>query len=153
MVAGQDDDLPVFEQILGVEPDEVVGRAVQQRDVGPALAKHPAAGAPAEHDVHWGGAVGVQDPGQQARVTAGLHDEREPALGFGGAEGVQGDPALGEQLRAGRGERDLAAGAVEQLGADAPLQLPDRAGERRLGHPEAFGGATEMQLLGHREEA
>lgn len=53
---------------------------------------------------------------------------------------------------AGLGEVDTAGGAVEQLDTQLGLQLADLLGERRLRHVEAYGGATEVTLLGHRHE-
>lgn len=53
---------------------------------------------------------------------------------------------------AGVGEVDAAGGAVEQLDAQLGLQLADLLGERRLGHVEPLGGATEVAFLGHRHE-
>jgi hypothetical protein len=41
---------------------------------------------------------------------------------------------------------------VEQLDAQLGLELADLRGERRLGHVQPLGGATEMALLGHRHE-
>jgi hypothetical protein len=39
------------------------------------------------------------------------------------------------------------SGANEQARADLLLELPDRHAERRLGHVQARGRATEVQLL------
>lgn len=50
------------------------------------------------------------------------------------------------------GQRDPAAGAVEQPGADAPLQAGDRLADAPLGHSHPLRRAAEMQLLGQREE-
>src|SRR5206468_6262076 len=54
---------------------------------------------------------------------------------------------------AGRRQAHVAAVALQEFGADVVLQQPDLAAERRLGHVQAFGGAAEVQLLSHRDEA
>lgn len=52
----------------------------------------------------------------------------------------------------GLGEADAACGAVQQRDAEFRFELADLCGERRLGHVEPLGGATEMALLGHCHE-
>ena len=64
----------------------------------------------------------------------------------------QQDAHVGQPLRADRGQRDAALGADEQGLADLVLQRADGLAQRRLGHVQAFGGAAEMQLLGHGDE-
>ena len=53
---------------------------------------------------------------------------------------------------AGRGQVDAAGGADEELDAELGLEAPDLLGERRLGHVQPLGGATEVPLLGDRHE-
>ena len=58
----------------------------------------------------------------------------------------------GAQLLADRGQRDLAAGAIKQLRSDARFEHSDRLAHARVGDPEPLGGASEVKLLGEREE-
>ena len=67
---------------------------------------------------------------------------------FGGAfECAEGERCLLEERPAGRGERNLAAGADEQVGAERVLELANLVAQRRLGDVEARGCAAEVQLL------
>ena len=67
-------------------------------------------------------------------------------------DGVQRLRRLSEQDGPGRCQRDVPAGAFEELHTEPPLQQPDRTGQRRLRHPEPLGGAGEVQLFGDRAE-
>jgi hypothetical protein len=51
-----------------------------------------------------------------------------------------------------RGEPGAAAGPLEQGAADPALLLLDRLADPRLGDPQAFGGASEVELFGQRQE-
>ena len=57
-----------------------------------------------------------------------------------------------QQRLAGRGERDVAAAAVEQGGAEVGLQGVDLLAQRGLGHPDAVGRPGEVPRLGHGHE-
>ena len=57
-----------------------------------------------------------------------------------------------EQQPAGGGELDLAAVAVEQLGAEVALQQADLLRQRRLRDVEALRRPAEVQLLGDHDE-
>ena len=70
---------------------------------------------------------------------------------------VDGAVHIGKRLRAapqegrpGLGQGDMAVVSVEEADADLFLDMPDRPAERRLADIQAFGGAAEMQLFGHR---
>jgi hypothetical protein len=62
------------------------------------------------------------------------------------------EPQVGVEPLADRGEPDAAAGALEQLGADLALLLPDGLADPRGADVQAFGGPGEVQLLGERQE-
>ena len=57
-----------------------------------------------------------------------------------------------EQIAAGFGQPDLARGALQELDAEAVLQFEDDAADGWLGHCQAFGGAVEVEFLGHGDE-
>ena len=57
-----------------------------------------------------------------------------------------------QQHRPGLGQRDGAAGAVQQRHAEPPFELPDRPRQRRLRDPEPLRGPPEVQLLGDGDE-
>jgi hypothetical protein len=69
-----------------------------------------------------------------------------------GTDRVQGRPGLPQQDLTGLGEGDLAGGAPQQRHPELALQLPDRAGQRRLRHAQPRGGAPEVSFLGDRDE-
>jgi hypothetical protein len=56
------------------------------------------------------------------------------------------------ELTTGVSERDTAARALEQVDAELALQGDDSAAERRRRHPEARGGAAEVQLVDQHAE-
>jgi hypothetical protein len=58
-----------------------------------------------------------------------------------------------EEYDAGGSELDLAGAPDEQRQAEFGFRSSDLLAERRLGHPEAFGCAREVQLLGDRYKA
>ncbi|GAA2404941.1 hypothetical protein GCM10010191_10860 [Actinomadura vinacea] len=62
------------------------------------------------------------------------------------------EPQVAVEPLADRGEPDAAAGALEQLGADLALLLPDRLADARGAHVQAFGGPGEVQLFRERQE-
>ena len=70
----------------------------------------------------------------------------------GAVDQVEHPVGLVEEGRAGAGQLDPAVVALEQRRADRLLQLLDLARQRRLGHLEALGGPTEVQLLGDGDE-
>ncbi len=153
------------EQVLGVEPAQVVVRVVQERHVGAALPEHAGllADAADEH-VHRDrlgvGPVGGEDLGQQAGVAVRLEHHGQRRAGPAGAprpvagrgQRVQCLVPLAQQHLAGRGERDPAGGALHQGHAQPPFDLADRSGQRRLGDAQAFGCPAEVQFLGHGHE-
>jgi len=51
-----------------------------------------------------------------------------------------------------RGERNLARPALDQLGADLALEIPDLHGEGRLRHRAIAGGTAEMPVTRERCE-
>src|SRR5690606_21195111 len=55
-------------------------------------------------------------------------------------------------LAAGRGDRDLAVRAVDQVRAEQRLELAYRDAERRLGHVAGCRRASEMAVLGESDE-
>ena len=61
-------------------------------------------------------------------------------------------PRVAQKPLAGRGQADLPAAAFEQRDAERMLEQLDLPAERRLGHEEPPRRATEMQLLGDRDE-
>ncbi len=141
---------------------------MQQRHVGPPVAQQPFLFAdPAQENVDGGragfGGVGGEHLRQQLAGCSGLRDENEagmassgecgaPGPAVGGVDGVEGRPALDQQHGPGLGQRDGAAGAVEQGHAEPPFELTDRPRQRRLRHPQPLRGTPEVQLLGDRDE-
>jgi hypothetical protein len=53
---------------------------------------------------------------------------------------------------AGLGQRDRAAGPLEQGDAQPAFQLPDRLGQCGLRDAQPGRGAAEMKFVGHRQE-
>ncbi len=164
---GQDGDLPLGQQFLAVEPGEGVERRVHERHIGAAVAQHffLLTRAARQHLDLGGvglGRVGVEELLQQLVRRGGLHCQHQAVAGTartvgatgatGAASGsggrVEGRAALVQQHLTGAGQGDAAAVAFQQGDAEAPLELLDRPGQRRLGHAEALGGAAEVQLLG-----
>jgi hypothetical protein len=152
-------------QEFGVEAARVE-RGAQDRGVGGTGPDRGGGTAGmTEHDVHLrdqriGGAP-LHDPLEQAGARARLDRDGE-AAGLGAlAAGALGrrtdrldrDPALVEQDRAGRGQRDPAAGPLQERHAELALQLADGRRERRLGHPQPHRGPGEVQLLGDNYES
>src|SRR5699024_6374088 len=62
-------------------------------------------------------------------------------------------PGRRHQGLTGRGQRDVAARAVEELGAELLLQRRDLAAQRRLGQMQGGGGLREMAGGGDLDEA
>ena len=65
-----------------------------------------------------------------------------------------GDDGAGslEQLFAGGGEARGAGGAFKKAAGEAGFKELDLAGQGRLGHMQAGGGAAEVELLGEGDE-
>jgi hypothetical protein len=61
-------------------------------------------------------------------------------------------PGFLEEGAAGRGQRDVAAVALEEADADGRLELVKLVGERRLREVEPGSGSPEVQLLCKRDE-
>ncbi len=165
MPRGQERDLALDEQVLGVEPGQVVERPVHERHVGAPVAQQPCLLADlAQEDVDLGrtGIAGerVEEPLQQFVGRPGFRHEHEGPLRIPGTPGparrgrdrVEGRTGLAEQHLAGVGERRSAAVPVEEPDAEPPFQLADGAGERRLRDPEPVGGPSEVQFLGDGHE-
>ena len=120
-------------------------------DVPPAhklVARRIAAGEPV---LRGGVAIGVAvvplDAGRRLRAAAaGL---RRPARDPGGVlAGRQHRPRFRQEGTTRGGQRHRMAGALEQPHPQLPLQHLNLPAERRLGHVQALGGATEVELLG-----
>ena len=93
-------------------------------------------------------AVPVRPEPDQAAAAGG--DPADAALGV--VDAGQDPGRLGLQELAGRRERHLPGGAVEQRDVQFGLELADRVGQRRLGHVQLLGGPPEVAGLGHRGE-
>jgi hypothetical protein len=60
--------------------------------------------------------------------------------------------ALAAEYPAGLGQRDCAAGPLEQGDAEPAFQLPDRLGQRGLRDAQPGRGAAKVKFVGHRQE-
>ena len=97
---------------------------------------------------------------QPVRGDASEGDAAEADLAFVGGAHRRRGVAYGLKNRArwainaatARRQRDRTGVAVEQPRAQFALQLLDGPAQRRLRHVKSFGGATEVQFLGHGEE-
>jgi hypothetical protein len=160
---GQHGDRCLGQQCLGVKPAQLVGRSVQQRGIGLSFAQHAGGAGPEGHlDRQYlrfafvGGEYGREQP----RVAAGLHGQDQPRVaGAGplrsqhrGGHRLQRDACLAAEYLAGLGQRDRAAGPLEQGDAEPAFQLPDRLGQRGLGDAQPGRGPAEVELVGHRQE-
>ncbi|GAB3872234.1 hypothetical protein GCM10027610_137320 [Dactylosporangium cerinum] len=105
--------------------------------------------------------VEVGEDRGQVDVVRGHGPDRDPAAGQpgqlgGGAPGTldggERGPRVGQHRRAGRGQPDLPAGAVQQVLPELPLQLPDLRAHARLRDPQPGRGAGEARLLGDGDE-
>ena len=142
MSGWQDHNLALRAEFFGVESGRRVERLVQQRDVGPALAQESfLLGRPAQDDVdgdragfggvrdeqfrqQFAGRAGFRDQDQAGTAGRGKGGAAGPALG--GGDRVEGRPALDQQHRAGLGQRDGAAGPVQQYCPEPAFELLDR---------------------------
>ena len=70
------------------------------------------------------------------------------------ASSTPAEDACGLDLQelAGRRERHLPGGAVEQRDVEFVLELADRVGQRGLGDVQLLGGPAEVAGVGHRGE-
>ncbi len=165
MGAGEDSHLALGQQFLGVQAGEVVPGQPQQGEVGRAVAQQCRLLAdPAEEhlDVDGVGGAGetVEDGGQQSAVAARLQRDGEAAGAVSGppgrvlrrGQGGEGPASLVEKGRAGAGQEDVTAGAVQQADAEPVFEPLHRAGQRGLGDAEPVGGTAEVPFLGHRDE-
>ena len=97
-----------------------------------------------------------QDASTGTGGSADLEPALELALGFLAEVRKQLLLERDEPLRSavepetGLGRLDPAAGAVEELLADALLERPDLQAHRRLRHPELVGGLREAAALDNR---
>ncbi|CAM2175209.1 conserved hypothetical protein [Burkholderia latens] len=62
-------------------------------------------------------------------------------------------PCIAQEALASRGQPHLPAAALEQCNAERMFEQLDLPAQRRLCHEEPLRRATEMQFLGHRDEA
>ncbi len=165
MVGGEDRDPLLDVQRLVRQPVQIVERHVEQRHIRPPVAQMvDPVGAAAEQDVHPArvgpASVFGEDPGQQVGVAPRLDHQPQmslvargpPRAAHRGADRVHRVPAVLEQRRAGRCERDMTARPYEQLYPEPRLDPPDRLRQRRLRDRQPYGGAAEVQLLGDRDE-
>ena len=88
-------------------------------------------------------------PRRRSRPSVRSPSRRRPRPGRGerGVELAQRGGQPGGELAAGVGEGDAPARALEQAHAQLALERHDAAAERRRRHPEAGGGASEVQLV------
>ena len=78
----------------------------------------------------------------------------DPPRRFGRGVGDRQQPArLAEKRVARTREADRTVVAVEQGDADVALEFLDLAAQRRLGHLQPLGGATEVQFFGDGDKA
>lgn len=165
---GEHDHLALGDQLLGVEAGDRVEGAVQEGDVGAPVAQQALLLAwSAKEHLDGGGArlgvVGVEQLGEQLGRRACLGGQHHAGLTRGGqggttypplgcCDGVQGGATLLQEHGPGLGEGDLAAGALEEGGAEAAFELADRPREWGLGDAETLGCAAEVELLGDGDE-
>jgi hypothetical protein len=110
------------------------------------------------------GILGPEDLGHlQDELAGGGPDEPDPQgpldTAGGGRRPVDGvvdllvgGPQLVAQAATDRGQLHPAAGALEQRGADAPLQLLNRLADPGRGHVQPLGRPAEVQLVGEHQE-
>ncbi len=100
----------------------------------------------------WADQIGGERRGDaQTQVAAGeILDVVDGA--FRGGQVTQCAPGMVGVDDTGVGEAHRAAGAVQQLHAQGPLQLLDLLGERGLGDVQLFGGAREAAVFGDGEQ-
>jgi hypothetical protein len=165
MARGKDRDLAFNAEVFGVEPGEVVERAMHDCHVGVPVAQQPCLLADlAQEDLdrcRTGFArKRVKEPSQQLVGSPGLRREHQRPRGIpgtprptrSGRDRIEGPSGLAEQHPAGVGERHSSTVPIEELNAEPLLQLADRARQRRLCDPEANGGASKVQFLGNGDE-
>ncbi len=151
------------QQCFGVQPAQLVGRRVQQRGIRLPVAQHAGRAGPEDHldrQYLWLAFVCGEDGREQARVAAGLHGQDQARVaGAGplraqrrGGHRLQRDACLTGEYPAGLGQRDRAAGPLEQGDAQPAFQLPDRLGQCGLRDAQPGRGAAEVKLVGNRQE-
>jgi NAD(P)-dependent dehydrogenase (short-subunit alcohol dehydrogenase family) len=152
MPRGQDGDLLLGKQVLGVEPGEGVEGSLHERHVGAAVSQHPRLlSHSAQQHLDFGcvgfGGVGIKKLPQQLVIRAGLRRQRQAVRGGRGAAGAPGGrggcledgAGLAEQHPACVGEDDAAAVAFEQGDTETPLELLNRPGQGRLSANKGLG--------------
>ena len=85
----------------------------------------------------------------QPATAASRSSSGAPARLLGPGENL---PSLVEKHAAGFGQRHAALAALQQTGAQIPLQRLDLLRQRRLGNVQADRGAGEAQFLGDGDE-
>jgi hypothetical protein len=78
-------------------------------------------------------------------------DQRASTL-LEGSQVVQGGAGVGQQGFTEGGQRHPATRSVEQPPTQVGLQPPDGVAEAGLPPVQTFGGATEVELFGDRDE-
>jgi NAD(P)-dependent dehydrogenase (short-subunit alcohol dehydrogenase family) len=162
---GQDRHLSLGIQNFGVESDRRIERQVQQSHIGlPILQQFLLLMRLAEQQIDGGcaglRAVGIEQFGQQLAGSAGFDGEDEAGaslrslLGTSLSCGYRAEDRapLGQQHGSGLGERDLAAGALQQRDPKLSFEPGDGAGQGRLGYLQTLGGLAEVQFLGDGDE-
>ena len=81
-----------------------------------------------------------------------LPASRPPGLVGRPVELIEDDPCRPEEGPPGVGQADDVVGPIDKFDAEIPLELPDLATERRLGHVQSLGRSPEVKLLGHDHE-
>jgi hypothetical protein len=108
----------------------------------------------------WLAFVSGEDGREQARVAAGLHGQDQARVaGAGplrsqrrGGHRLQRYARLAAEYPAGLGQRDRAAGPLEQSDAQPAFQLPDSLGQCGLRDAQPGRGTAEVKFVGHRQE-
>ncbi len=102
-----------------------------------------------------------KNPSQHPILRRGPEAHRETAdlaaacllcHGHGAFRLTENVAGLVQEKTAGVRQRDEVTRAVKQLHTEIAFQISNLVGEGRLGNMELFRGATEMQLLGDRDE-
>lgn len=165
MPRGKERDLALDQEILGIEPREIIEGPVHEGHVGASVAEQPGLLTHlAKKDLdrcRTGFARDrFEEPLQERMRGPGLRHEHERPLRIpgtsrptpSGRDRVEGHSGLAEHHLAGVGERHATTVTVEEQDTEPLLQLADRAREWWLCDPEPNGRASEVQFLGDGDE-